>query len=99
MDEHHSIVISPESLRPQWISVEERLPENGRYLVFQKSFISGGYCDFATFTQCYSGLLGDPMNGKQLWYEYDGEYGDYEVTNVTHWMPLPEAPKEERDGE
>jgi hypothetical protein len=79
----------------KWISVEDRLPENGRYLVFQKSFISGGHCDFATFTQCYSGLLGDPMNGKQLWYKYDGEYGDYEVTNVTHWMPLPKPPKED----
>ena len=82
----------------KWISVEDRLPENGRYLVFQKSFISGGHCDFATFTQCYSGLLGDPMNGKQLWYKYDGEYGDYEVTNVTHWMPLPEPPKEDTNG-
>lgn len=79
----------------EWISVEDKLPESGRYLVFQKSVISSGHCAFATFTQCYSGLLGDPMNGKQLWYKYDGEYGDYEVTNVTHWMPLPEAPKED----
>lgn len=27
------------------------------------------------------------------WYDYDDEVGYYQVTNVTHWMPLPELPK------
>ena len=28
-------------------------------------------------------------------YTYDSEYGYYEVTDITHWMPIPPAPKEE----
>ena len=30
-------------------------------------------------------------------YEYDSEYGYYEWSGVTHWMPLPEPPKESAD--
>ena len=31
------------------------------------------------------------------WYDYDSEWGHCEIDNVTHWMPLPELPKE-REG-
>lgn len=28
------------------------------------------------------------------WYEYDSEYGYYEIPDVDYWMPLPEVPYE-----
>lgn len=79
-----------------WISVEDRLPEKAlRCFVYQKRNNKwGGYVSLATFDPCYKGLCGDPMNGKQVWYEYDSEYGDYELSDVTHWMLTPEPPME-----
>ena len=80
----------------KWIPVTERLPdEDGKYLVFEQS--SGRTCtavlrfakdarkvDEYDFKGCW----------KNAWYEYDSEWGHYTVNSVTHWMPLPQQPKE-----
>lgn len=70
-----------------WISVKDRLPNrNGCYLVFRPHYHTnhGG-----SVTICYFG-------GTGAW--YDDDKANFEEllspTNVTHWMPLPEAPKE-----
>ena len=66
----------------RWIPVTERLPEQGkRYLVIR--------FDEVTKTQFIDILWHDAHD---LWWNrlYKGQY------NVTHWMPLPEPPK---DGE
>lgn len=59
--------------KPEWISVEERLPErNGRYLIIDDE----GYMVVAS------------------WYKDCGWFIPICRANpVTHWMPLPEAPK------
>lgn len=83
-----------------WISVNERLPENdGQYLaVYQSPF---GNISYITIENYSSDLykVDDfdfyEYRGKKHygWYGYDSEYGNYEVTNnITHWMPLPELP-------
>ena len=62
---------------PQWISVEEALPNKpGRYLCIVKSRIweSELYTDFLGFDHGFF---------------HDSGIAD----NVTHWMPLPEPPK------
>ena len=81
---------------PKWISVDERLPEKaGKYLVYEMGFNKGkGYMSVCYFSHCYKGAE-EHLNGKCLWYVYDSEYGDCENEGVTHWMPLPEAPKED----
>jgi hypothetical protein len=81
----------------KWISVEDRLPEKAmRCFVYQKRNNEwGGYVSLATFDPCYKGGRGNHMNGKQVWYEYDSEYGDYELPDVTHWMLTPKPPKED----
>ena len=80
----------------KWISVKDRLPEeDGKYLVFEQS--NGRTCtevlrfakdarkvDKYDFKDCW----------KNTWYEYDSEWGHYTVNSVTHWMPLPQPPKE-----
>ena len=64
----------------EWIPVTERLPEQGkRYLVVRY--------DYVTETPFVDILWHDAHD---LWWNrlYNGQY------NVTHWMPLPEPPKE-----
>ncbi len=62
---------------PEWISVEERLPEKRKWVL----------CLCRTGSQ------------DVLWRQNDGWYHDhyhqYMSEFVTHWMPLPEPPKEE----
>lgn len=71
----------------EWIPVTERLPEfvpnnSRKYLTLWAGAIdSKPYCELLWFS------------GKG-WYRYDSEWGDVWYKNVTHWMPLPELPKE-----
>lgn len=69
---------------PEWIPVTERLPEEkGNYLVVQ---------------DCWNGA----EVHEAFFFRRDNDYGwfdpveEYEKYNPTHWMPLPEPPK---DGE
>ena len=63
----------------RWIPVTERLPEEfSSVIVYRKT---------KTYSMLhYSSALG--------FHFYDSEWGDVTVDNVTHWMPLPEPPKE-----
>lgn len=83
-----------------WISVEERLPractvptieqyiKNQRYwdnktaTTYLVTCDSGEYYDFANYVK----------NGKKCYWVYN----DNIIRNVTHWMPIPELPKEEK---
>lgn len=91
---------------PKWINVKDRLPEEpNAYIVYIQMGTGAevpdwlGNGDLSYVTSMY-------FNKKQmLWFdEYDEPYNadlslvdtvnDY---HVTHWMPLPEAPKGERE--
>lgn len=81
----------------EWISVKDRLPENdGEYLVYTES----GDIFNAQFDSCCGengefGAWHSYYDGHTLgfldadWMPYDG---------ITHWMPLPEPPKEDDHG-
>jgi hypothetical protein len=60
----------------EWISVEDRLPEEGQSVLIH-------YVDGWT-------PVGHLLNGR--WYQSGGETS---WLSVTHWMLLPEPPKEE----
>lgn len=74
---------------PKWISVEEKLPDfEGAVLCMRKSHIRVGLS--------YQEIL---------YFDYDEQwfkdmFRDFFVEEgcITHWMPLPEQPKEETDG-
>lgn len=74
--------------KPRWIPVTERLPNcNGCYLVWRPHFFCG---EIGMPSICY-------FDGSNTWHD---SYGvDFTRTlhpeDVTHWMPLPEPPKEE----
>ena len=70
----------------KWIPVTERLPEkSGRYLALTPSKVRGA--DYYEWLIRY-----DPKGG---FYDYDSEWGDIPMDDVTHWMPLPTPPKGE----
>lgn len=64
---------------PSWIPVTERLPkEHGRYLCNIKS---------GAFRGCYYQAI-------RYYDQYGFRDGCIYTDDVTHWMPLPEPPKE-----
>ena len=77
-----------------WISCSDRMPEMGErpYYVLAADF-KNNYPPSIPNTQV--GVYGDWFNdGNPTWDDGDGE--DLHLKEVTHWMPLPEPPKEVR---
>ena len=77
-----------------WISCSDRMPEMGerQYYVLAADF-KNNYPPSIPNTQV--GVYGDLFNdGNPTWDDGDGE--DLHLKEVTHWMPLPEPPKEVR---
>ena len=79
----------------KWIPVLERLPEkDGRYATvcnFGNGVTSRGFLSFAKDGKKVDYNL---TGKKNVWYEFDREWGFVSIDSVTHWMPLPEPPKE-----
>ena len=81
---------------PRWIPVEERLPEKqGQYIVFVDGEVTSDLyivCDDIERWLSYDGginsLYIDPYSSKP---KREPPY-----PRVTHWMPLPSMPKEEK---
>ena len=79
----------------EWISVKDRLPdENGKYLCYHRHNCYG-YMDVCSFATNLKRVDAYDFYGKNRcgWYAYDSEYGYYECSYITHWMPLPEEPE------
>ncbi len=38
-----------------------------------------------------------PEEKRPGWYDYDSEYGYYEITNITHWTELPPMPRKDKE--
>lgn len=78
------IVPTPEQLGPGWINVKNRLPEeNLEYLVYTTD------------------EDGERIVTTDNWNKYVRQwyiFNNGSSTTVTHWMPLPEPPKEDNDG-
>ena len=69
----------------EWISVEERLPEkDGKYLVYDLGQ--------------HRGISAEEI--RIAHFKHGDRYHDYMWKNhFSHWMPLPEAPKERSENE
>lgn len=73
--------------RTRWIPVTERLPEyDARVLAFDMR-AKNKYIGIWTREK-------DPDDGNDCWFDSAGWW--YAFDEITHWMPLPEPPKEER---
>ena len=67
-----------------WISVEERLPEPEKEVII---LAKNKYIDIDHLT--------DDGEGGYYWWKSD-EWICCEDDKITHWMPIPELPKEEQ---
>ena len=90
---------TPEEARQmRWIPVEERLPEEqGQYIVFVDGKVTTDFywvCEDIKWWLSYNGgfnaLYIDPYSSKP---KREPPY-----PRVTHWMPLPQPPKEGTNG-
>lgn len=94
--------LAEEHAKHLWIPVKERLPEiNCRVLVAEKPYCKNtvSWLETACFSPNLEIVDHFDFEGENRpgFYEYDSEAGYYEITNVTHWMPLPKPPKPEDD--
>lgn len=81
----------------EWLPVSDPPKEDGEYLAF---YSNGKYswqavCKFTTNLEKIHEFDFAGCN-RPGWYKYDGEYGYYEFTSVTHWRPLPKNPTEDK---
>lgn len=77
----------------EWISVDEMSPTKaGKYLVYREAFTLCPIIDLAYYDPNYMGH-NDDMKNRAVWFSFDSDWGEYEITGVTHWVPLPKAPK------
>ena len=79
-----------------WISVKDRLPGVGGCYLVCNAFCGNGLAFVADFSTCLENVDEYNFEGEKRpgWFKYDDEYGFYEIDGITHWMPLPELPKE-----
>ena len=79
--------IDPATLAPKWISVKDRLPSDERSVLAYYGFGNDG-----------DGDLGMMFMGTLSYFCFDHQpHWQHESTGliVTHWQPLPNAPKGE----
>ena len=75
-----------EMKRIGWISVKDRLPEDGEGVLALVS----GKCGNVTFESAYELAEYSKKDGWILCY-----FPEFADPDVSHWMPLPELPKED----
>ena len=68
----------------QWISVKDRLPPHQG----KKVLVINGHGDVRIYA-----LWKREYGNKWTWIDENGKFNH--VNDITHWMPLPEPPKEE----
>ena len=82
----------------EFISVKDERKPNDRQecLVFVKMCYAK-YYKIATYSENLASVDEYELRERNHpgFYDYDSEWGFYEVTGVTHWMSLPDEPKEE----
>lgn len=72
----------------EWISVKDRLPEEGEYvLCVLKGFNYGGKIQVCKFVPA------NKFKDKPYFEHFRNGF-----PSVTHWMPLPQSPKENNNG-
>lgn len=80
----------------EWVSVEERLPDkDGDYLAIERVSVGRSMVSVVGFVQKGESASKVDLQGERnVWYLIDSEWGYFSIDSVTHWMPLPELPKE-----
>ena len=76
-----------------WYSTDEKLPDkDGRYLIVSELVLGGDSYDTAYFSKSGKYLHfvnGDLSKDKNIWTDYDSEYGDVPIRGVKYWAKIP----------
>ena len=79
--------------KPKWIPVTERLPEIGTYIIaghmkydYEKEYTH--FVDAAYFGPRWN-------DADYSWQTFNDWFEGQQEFEITHWMPLPDTPKEE----
>jgi hypothetical protein len=74
----------------EWISVNDRLPENEQAVLVSRDATTmqlerdAEYCKICLYA----------LDGNEGWYDFQtDEDENQDFFKITHWMPLPELPK------
>lgn len=96
LDQTQSVTQDVTQSAVKWIPVTERLPgKSGKFLVYRHVFGNVTVVSVLGFAPDGAWVNKYDFQGKKnVWYDYDSEYGYFQVDSVTHWMPLPEPPEE-----
>lgn len=79
--------VEPKQIKAEWVSVKDRLPD-----VFDEVLV---YDTFSNTSISIAWRENTPRkNGIVNWYWNSQMSYPENLTHVTHWMPLPEPPKE-----
>lgn len=70
-----------EARLPKWISADERLPDNGVPVLIRSSF--------GEIFTCRRPVIVDTNKS------WESNTGEFNRPKITHWMPLPQPPKEQ----
>ena len=77
-----------EQMQPEWVSVEDRLPEIDKSVIVKTAFFRDRKYETETF-------IGFMDEYGELYSLPEGESYGWQFNDcVTHWMPLPEPPKQ-----
>lgn len=82
---------------PGWISVKDKLPDKqGHYLICTSiNYWHGGCWDTNSTDSTTEGYAGTTMSVLDCYIDSTHKWNRVFSGHVTHWMPLPEPPKEE----
>jgi hypothetical protein len=89
MQELQDQIAGVSKVMPQWISVKDKLPELRQEVLV---WYDNGY-EVAYLQKFEPPKLQYPQFNNVEMFEWC--FGDFEDFDVTHWMPLPDMPKEE----
>lgn len=78
---------------PKWISVEDELPPCDFEFCETGEHVSNVVLIHSAATYGFNMGMGH-VNEDGVWNVYSGEHDFMNVLEVTHWMPLPDAPQE-----
>lgn len=85
---YYGFLAGYQAAKPQWISVKERLPE-----IVEPRSISDDVLWITRYGEMEVSCLERVRSGLRVdW----GDAGLLKLDQFTHWMPLPEPPKEEK---
>ena len=76
----------------KWIKVEDDTPHCRHECTTTGSYIS----NTVLISNCneYSSIGFGHVSEEGVWTCYDGEHDFMNIVKVTHWMPIPELPKD-----